>query len=108
MKIFQVLIDETLQAENLEELEAAADLFEFGIEKGYYNKRQAVEFNNTYWKVKNRCLAYEISEEVKGNKLDIINIVANAPADIKDNKQELLSYVNGRIKALKGKITGIR
>jgi hypothetical protein len=87
MKTFQNLIIETLDAENLEELEAAADLFEFGIEKGYYNKRQVDEFNNTYWKVKNRCLAYEISKEIKGNKLDIITMVSNAPAEIKnDNK----------------------
>lgn len=108
MKTFQTLIDETLQAEDLEELEAAADLFQFGIEKGYYNKRQANEFNNTYWKVKNKCLAYEIAEKVKGNRLDIITIVSNAPVNIKDNKSELLSYVNGRMKALKGKINGIK
>lgn len=108
MKTFQTLINETLEAEDLEELEAAADLFQFGVEKGYYNKRQAVEFNNTYWKVKNRCLAFEIGDEVKANKLDIITIVSNAPNDIKDNKSELLNYVNGRLKALKGKISGIK
>lgn len=108
MKTFQTLINETLDAENLEELEAAADLFEFGIEKGYYNKRQVDEFNNTYWKVKNRCLAYEIAKDIKGNKLDIITIVSNAPSDIKNNKNELLNYVNGRIKALRGKIKGIK
>lgn len=108
MKPFQVLINETLQAEDLEELEAAADLFQYGIEKGYYNKRQADEFNNTYWKVKNVCLAYEVAKEIKGSKLDIITIVSNAPADIKNNKNELINYVNGRIKALKGKINGIK
>jgi hypothetical protein len=108
MKTFQNLIIETLDAENLEELEAAADLFEFGIEKGYYNKRQVDEFNNTYWKVKNRCLAYEISKEIKGNKLDIITMVSNAPAEIKNDKAELINYVNGRIKALRGKIKGIK
>ncbi|WP_125152363.1 hypothetical protein [Clostridium rectalis] len=104
MKTFQVLIDETLTAADIEELEAAADLFQFGIEKGYYNKRQADEFNTTYWKVKNRYLAYEISQTVKGNKLDIISIVSNAPSHVKNNKQDLLNYVNGRMKALKGKI----
>ncbi|GIM27605.1 hypothetical protein CPJCM30710_02710 [Clostridium polyendosporum] len=108
MKTFQTLINETLEAEDLEELEAAADLFQFGIEKGYYNKRQVVEFNNTYWSVKNRCLAFEVAKDIKGNKLDIINIVSNAPANIKDNKMELTNYVNGRIKALKGKIKGIK
>jgi len=40
MKTFQNLIDETLLAADLEELEAAADLFQFGIEKGNYNKRK--------------------------------------------------------------------
>ena len=108
MKTFQSLIEETLKAEDMDELESAADLFQFGIEKGYYTKRQADEFNNTYWRVKNRQLAYEIAETVKGNKLDIISIVSNAPANIKNNKAELLNYVNGRIKALKGKINGIR
>jgi len=108
MKTFQSLIEETLKAEDMDELESAADLFQFGIEKGYYTKRQADEFNNTYWRVKNRHLAYEIAETVKGNKLDIISIVSNAPANIKNNKAELLNYVNGRIKALKGKINGIR
>lgn len=108
MKTFQSLIDETLKAEDIEELESAADLFQFGVEKGYYTKRQADEFNNTYWRVKNRYLAYEIAETVKGNTLDIISIVSNAPANIKSDKQELMTYVNGRIKALKGKINGIR
>ncbi|WP_373897910.1 hypothetical protein ACER0A_010250 [Haloimpatiens sp. FM7315] len=104
MKNFQTLIDETLQAEDIEELESAADLFQFGIEKGHYNKRQADEFNTAYWKVKNKCLAYEIAEQVKANTLDIIYIVSNAPANIKSNSSDLLDYVNGRLKALKGKI----
>lgn len=108
MKTFQTLINETLEADDLEELEAAADLFQFGVEKGYYNKRQAIEFNNTYWIVKNRCLAFSVGEEVKACKLDIITIVSNAPNEIKDNRSELVNYVNGRIKALKGKITGIK
>ena len=51
MKAFDTLIKETLQAEDLDELEAAADLFQFGIEKGYYNKWQATVYN-AYWKVK--------------------------------------------------------
>lgn len=108
MKTFQALIDETLQSQDLDELESAADLFQFGIEKGYYNKRQVDEFNNAYWKVKNRCLAYEIAETVKANILDIISIVSSAPSEIKNDKNELINYVNGRIKALKGKIGGLK
>lgn len=108
MKSFEALINETMEANDMEELEAAADLFQFGIEKGYYNKTQAHEFNNTYWKVKNRCLAYEIAEKLKANALDITYIVANAPMSLKDDKDELTNYVNGRLKALKGKITGIK
>jgi hypothetical protein len=108
MKSFQELVSETLQVRDLEELEAAADLFQFGIEKGYYTKRQADEFNTTYWKVKNKCIAYEIADVVKVNTLDIISIVSNAPAEIKDDRAELINYVNGRLKALKGKITGIK
>lgn len=40
MKKFDSLIEETLEAEDIEELEAAADLFMFGIEKNYYNKNR--------------------------------------------------------------------
>lgn len=108
MKTFHALINETLQAEDLEELEAAADLFQFGVEKGYYDKRQASEFNHAYWEVKNKCLAFEIAKDVKANTLDIISIISNAPAEIKDSRRELLDYVNGRIKALKGKIKGLK
>jgi CRP-like cAMP-binding protein len=108
MKDFQSLVNETLQIKDLEELESAADLFQFGIEKGYYTKRQSDEFNTIYWRVKNKCLAYKVSEKVKGNVLDIIDIVSNAPSEIKDNENELINYVNGRFKALKGKITGIK
>jgi hypothetical protein len=108
VKTFRALITETLDVEDLEELEAAADLFQFGIEKGYYNKSQSNEFNNTYWKVKNRCLAYEISDEVQCNKLDLISIVTGAPSEAKEDRQKLISYVLGRIKALKGNMKGMR
>jgi hypothetical protein len=108
MKSFQTLIDETLQVEDLEELEAAADLFQFGVEKGHYTKRQADEFNNTYWKVKNKHLSYAVSEEVKWNILDIMSIVSSAPNEIKGSKRELINYVNGRLKALKGKVSGLK
>lgn len=108
MKTFENLINETLQVNDLDELESAADLFEFGIEKGYYNKNHVAEFNTTYWKVKNQCLAYNIGKTVKGNKLDILSIVSKAPSDIKNNEAELLNYVNGRVKALKGKMKGFK
>lgn len=108
MKSFKLLIEETMKVRDLEELESAADLFQFGVEKGYYNKRQSDEFNEIYWKVKNRCLAYEISEDVKINVLDIINIISNAPVNIKNDKSELKSYVNGRVKALKGNMKGLK
>ncbi|MCY6371310.1 hypothetical protein [Clostridium ganghwense] len=108
MKTFKNLIDETLQVEDLDELEAAADLFQFGIEKGYYNKKQVDEFNTTYWKVKNKYLAYDISKTIKVNTLDILTIVSKAPTNIKNDEAELLNYVNGRIKALKGKLTGLK
>jgi hypothetical protein len=108
MKTFQDLVNETLEVQDLEELESAADLFQFGIEKGHYNKRQADQFNITYWKMKNKYLAYEVAKEIKGNKLDIISMVTSAPTEIKDNKNELINYVNGRVKALKGKMNGIK
>lgn len=108
MKTFEDLVNETLEVEDLEELESAADLFQFGIEKGYYTKRQADQFNITYWKIKNKCLAYDVAKEIKGNKLDIITMVTTAPNEIKENRKELINYVNGRVKALKGRIDGIR
>lgn len=108
MKTFQALINETTEVDNLEELESAADLFQFGLEKGYYNKRQSEEFNATYWKVKNKCLTYALAEKIKGNTLDILSIITNAPNEIKDNGYELENYVNGRLKALKGKIKGLK
>jgi hypothetical protein len=108
MKTFEELVNETLEVEDLEELESAADLFQFGIEKGYYNKRQADQFNITYWKIKNKCLAYDVAKDIKGNKLDIITMVSSAPNEIKENRKELINYVNGRFKALKGRIDGIR
>jgi len=109
MKNFQTLIEETLHSSDMEELEAAADLFQFGIEKGYYTKRQADEFNAAYWKVKNKCLAYAIADRVNSNNLlDIIDIVSTAPASAKDNEEDLITYVNARVKAMKGKITGLR
>ncbi|MCY6957308.1 hypothetical protein [Clostridium brassicae] len=108
MKTFQDLIDETLEIKDLDELESAADLFEFGLEKGYYSKKQVDEFNNIYWRVKNKCLAYNVVEKTGGNILDIINIVSKAPADMKNDENELMHYVNGRIKALKGKVTGLK
>lgn len=103
MKGFNDLIEETKDIKDLEELEAAADLFQYGAENGFYNKRQAVDFNNIYWKVKNRILALECAEKTKGNALDIITIVSSAPSEIKENKEKLLNYVNSRMKALKGK-----
>ncbi|MBU3191975.1 MULTISPECIES: hypothetical protein [Clostridium] len=108
MKTFQDLVKETLEVQDLEELESAADLFQFGIEKGHYNKRQADQFNVTYWKMKNTYLAYEVAKEIKGNKLDIISMVTSAPTEIKDDKKELLNYINGRVKALKGKMNGMK
>lgn len=108
MRPFETLIDETLHAEDIEELEAAADLFHYGIEKGYYTKRQADEFNEVYWRVKNKYLAYEIAERIKGNTLDLISIVKSAPTEIKDDKNELFKYVDGRIKALRGKVGGLK
>lgn len=108
MKTFQALINETLQVNDLDELESAADLFQFGIEKGYYTKKQVNEFNETYWKMKNKCLAYSIAEKTGGNLLDIMSIISKAPMHTKNDEFELTSYVNSRLKALKGKMNGFK
>lgn len=101
MKAFDNLIDETLNVEDLEELEAAADLFQFGLEKGFYTKRQVMEFNNIYWKVKNRLLAYKLFDKSMGNMLDIISIVSSAPLEVKEDVKKLQDYVNNRLKMMK-------
>lgn len=101
MKEFNTLIEETQNVKDLEELEAAADLFQYGLENNHYNKRQVSEFNDVYWKVKNRLLAYQCADNIKANYLDIISIVSNAPIDVKEDKQKLISFVNNRIKAMK-------
>lgn len=108
MKKFEDLISETLQSEDFEELEAAADLFQFGIERGHYTKSQAATFNDTYWKIKNKYLADEVAKKVKANKLDIMSIISSAPTDAKNSTEDIIKYVNGRLKALKGKIKGLK
>ena len=102
MKEFRILIDETLNVKDLDELEAAADLFQFGLERNYYSNKQATEFNDVYWKLKNRFLAYECAVHIKGSQLDIISIVVSAPSNIKDNQEKLNDYVKNRMKAIKG------
>jgi hypothetical protein len=37
-----------------------------------------------------------------------MSIVSSAPNEIKENKHELVNYVNGRIKALRGKVSGLK
>lgn len=106
MKEFNILIDETLNVIDLEELEAAADLFHYGLENGYYNKKQVVEFNNIYWKTKDRLLAFECAAATKANPLEVLNIVSSAPTNIKNDKTALTNYVNTRIKAIKGSLKG--
>lgn len=104
MKDFKALIEETGSLDNLEELEAAADLFDYGIEKGLYTLKQAKDFNAIYWKMKNKLLAIQISSTIKANSLDIICIVENAPDNLKDDIASLTGYVNNRLKALKGSL----
>jgi hypothetical protein len=103
VKEFTTLLDETQNVIDLQELEAAADLFHYGLENGHYTKKQATEFNILYWKVKNRMLAYDCVDSSKGSFLDVIAIVTNAPSDVKDDTKKLKSYVNSRLKAIKGR-----
>lgn len=104
MKDFKTLINEMLEVHDLEELEAAADLFQFGLESNYYTGKQATEFNLVYWRMKNRFLANECAIHIKGSQLDIISIVSSAPSNLKDDKQKLNDYVKNRMKAMKGNL----
>lgn len=104
MKKFELLINETLQVESLEELESAADIFDFHLSKGYYNRVQAIEFNKQYWNKKNSLICQGIQASIKDlNSIDLFYIVSKAPIHIKENKPELIAYVNRIKKNLRGK-----
>lgn len=106
MKSYQNLLNETLQSADIEELESAADLFQYGLEKGYYTRLQQQEFNNNYWSMKNKFITDSITEDIKGvntivNIIDLIYMVSKAPATVKEDKQQLIAYINKIIKSLK-------
>jgi len=104
MKNYSTLIQEIKQCESLDELEAGADIFDYGIEKGCYSQRQSKEFNTIYWSIKDRLIAKGISNKVKAsNGLDLIYIVSKAPVNIKEDENKLVEYVNSIIKNLRGK-----
>lgn len=104
MKKFDNLIHETINVQDIQELESAADLFQFGIEKGYYNRLQTIEFNKQYWNTKNRLITESITDCIKDiNILDLTSIVAKAPLTTRENRNELIAYVNRIKKNLRGK-----
>lgn len=102
MKTFKSLLTETEQITDMEELESSADLFQYGLEKGYYTLLQTKEYNNTYWRIKNNIITKAIKDKFQNiNSLDLTYIVTNAPVGIKENENELISYVRDVLKRLK-------
>lgn len=102
MRKFDMLLDETKQVIDLEELEASADLFQYGLDNNYYNRLQQHDFNNLYWQLKNKFLAQSIENNFKNtNCLDIIYIVSKAPSTVKENQQQLIAHVSKILKSLK-------
>lgn len=107
MKSYQEFINQVNQINDIEDLEITADFFQFGIEKGWYSKRQSDDFNQNYWKIKNKLITESIykANNKKLNYIQLLSIVTAAPAELKNNDtyEELVRYINDRIKALKSK-----
>ena len=106
MKNFRMFINELQNVETIEELESGADLFQFGVDKNYYSKIQAKEFNNTYWSIKNKIndeiICSELyKENMSTNYMQTLTIIRKAPATVKADKKELKQYINRVLKALK-------
>lgn len=106
MKTFKNLIEETEQVQNIDELESAGDIFQYGLDKGIYTLSQSKQFNELYWNIKNKLMTIDLYNSAKFkdiNYLQLLSIVTGAKGNIKDNKDELEQYIRNRISALKKK-----
>lgn len=102
MKKFNDFIKEVQSSISIEEIESAADLFDFGIDRGCYTMNQARQFNEVFWNVKNRLITKEIYKlNPKTNYLNLLAIVTDASPNIKKDKKKLVQYINERLRSLK-------
>jgi len=102
---FTTLLEEVSGLTDLEQMDAATNLFDFGTEKGYYNKLNAKEFNRVYQKSLNRILTKQYCESHKAaNYLTTLEIISLANARIKEDPKRLEVYINEIMKNLRGKV----
>jgi len=102
---FTTLLNETETLTDLETLESAADLFQFGLDKQYYTLLNTKQFNKTFWATKNRIITNNYCLENKGaNYLTTLEIIIPCPIRIKENPKQLKSYVIDIMKNLRGKV----
>ena len=102
---FTTLLEEVSGLTDLEQMDAATNLFDFGTEKGYYNKLNAKEFNRVYQKSLNRILSNQYCETHKAaNYLTTLEIISLANARIKEDSKRLNVYINEIMKNLRGKV----
>jgi len=78
---------------DMDELDSACSLFDFWSEKGVYTKLDSCNFNKTYTNTLNRILAKKLCDIHKLNYLNTLQIVALAPAKIKEDMKGLSFYV---------------
>ena len=98
MKKISEFLEEISNTYNLEELESGADLFQFGVDKGYYRKSEIGLFNKRYWDKKHQLLTNEIYKATKIPYLKLFNIVKAAPSRTKEDICNLKKFVFNRNK----------
>jgi len=106
MKKFNEFVTEMRNVETLEELESGADLFAYGVDKGYYTTSQIKEFNRVYWNMKDEMLCSEIyKESMDTNYLQTLRILKGASATTKMDKKATRDYIKKISKAIKNNKT---
>ena len=101
---FESLLEQTKTITDIEELESAGDLFQYGLDQGSYTLLNTTTFNKTFWEVKNRIITTNYFNENKNsNYMNLLSIITSAPVKIKEDAQELRIYIRGIMQGLKGK-----
>lgn len=104
MKSFNDLKMEMQDLITIDEVEAGADLFDYGLANNSYSYSQVKQFNIIYWNMKNKIITKSISNQFyKVDYTQLKNIVTGAPTAIKENEVQLTQYINDRLRALKAR-----
>jgi len=102
---FTTLLNETEKISDIEELQSAKMLFEFGLKKyGCYTLSQTTIFNKCFTSSLNRILTEDLCRSnVNFKYLTILEIVTLAPVKMKEDNKRLNMYVRDIMKNLCGK-----